>query len=74
VETDADGRPLAVRGAVSESARVLRCAGPWRSSGEWWDTDRWSREEWDVALDDTTVVRLVHDPLHATWHLDGAYD
>ena len=59
---------------MSEVARVVRCAGPWRSSGEWWDTARWSREEWDVALDDTTLVRLVHDPLHATWYLDGAYD
>jgi protein ImuB len=74
VDTDAAGRPLAVRGALRDVARVIRCAGPWRSSGQWWDTDRWSREEWDVALDDTTVIRLLHDPLHAVWLLEGAYD
>jgi protein ImuB len=74
VETDAAGRPLAVRGALSDVACVVRCAGPWRTSGEWWDTDRWSREEWDVALDDTTVIRLLHDPLHDGWLFEGAYD
>ena len=74
VDIDATGRPAAIHGALSEAARVLRCAGPWRSSGEWWDTDRWSREEWDVALDDHTVIRLVHDPLQEAWLFDGAYD
>lgn len=74
VDTDAAGRPTAVHGALSHLGRVLRCAGPWRSSGDWWDTDRWSREEWDVALDDHTLIRLVHDPLQGTWLLDGAYD
>ena len=38
------------------------CAGPWRTSGAWWDTripspesrfpDPWDRDEWDVALAD----------------------
>jgi protein ImuB len=74
VDIDVTGRPAAVHGALRDVARVLRCAGPWRSSGDWWDTDRWSREEWDVALDDHTVIRLLHDPLQATWLLDGAYD
>jgi protein ImuB len=74
VDLDANGRPATVRGALSDVARVLRCAGPWRASGDWWDSDRWSREEWDVALDDHIVVRLLHDPLQATWLLDGAYD
>jgi len=74
VETDAAGRPLAVRGALADVARVVRCAGPWRTSGEWWDADRWSREEWDVALDDTAVVRLLHDPVHDRWLFEGAYD
>jgi protein ImuB len=73
VDTDG-GRPCAVHGALSEVARVLRCAGPWRSSGEWWDSERWAREEWDVALDDHTVIRLLHDPLETVWFLDGVYD
>jgi protein ImuB len=74
VEIDAAGRPAAVIGAFSDVAHVLRCAGPWRTSGDWWDADRWSRDEWDVALDDHTVIRLAHDLLHATWLLDGVYD
>lgn len=73
VDTDG-GRPCAVHGALSDVARVVRCAGPWRSSGQWWDSERWAREEWDVALDDHTVIRLLHDPLADTWLLDGAYD
>jgi protein ImuB len=74
VDLDATGRPTIVRGALSDLAHVVRCAGPWRSSGDWWDSDRWSREEWDVALDDHTVIRLLHDPLQDAWLLDGAYD
>ena len=26
-------------------------AGPWRTSGEWWRTDTWARDEWDVAIE-----------------------
>jgi protein ImuB len=74
IDTDAAGRPALVHGALSDIARVLRCAGPWRLSGEWWDTGRWSREEWDVALDDRTLIRLVHDVLHDQWFLDAVYD
>jgi protein ImuB len=29
---------------------VVWCAGPWRTSGEWWNNERWEREEWDVAV------------------------
>jgi protein ImuB len=74
VEADPSGRPATVRGALTDVARVLRCAGPWRASGEWWDAGRWSREEWDVALDDRTLLRLAHDLLHGVWLLDGVYD
>jgi protein ImuB len=74
VEADRDGRPVAVAGALTDVARVVRCAGPWRTSGEWWDSARWSREEWDVAAADGTVLRLAHDLLHGLWLLDGVYD
>jgi len=30
---------------------VTWCAGPWRTSGEWWNHEPWEREEWDVAVD-----------------------
>ena len=58
--------PVAVRVAVEKGrpARVAidrrgmpggvvrQAAGPWRTSGGWWDAERWNRDEWDVAFDD----------------------
>ena len=32
------------------SGAILWMAGPWRSSGDWWEQDGWSRDEWDIAL------------------------
>jgi protein ImuB len=35
----------------SVHGKVVGVAGPWRTSGEWWRTDRWARDEWDVAIE-----------------------
>ena len=32
---------------------IVWMAGPWRSSGDWWEQDGWARDEWDIA---TAVV------------------
>ncbi len=32
-------------------------AGPWRSSGDWWEQDGWSRDEWDIAIPLTVIDR-----------------
>jgi nucleotidyltransferase/DNA polymerase involved in DNA repair len=32
------------------SGDILWMAGPWRSSGDWWEQDGWSRDEWDIAI------------------------
>src|SRR5690348_3065211 len=56
---------------------VLWKAGPWRSSGDWWDREAWSRDEWDLALKNGEAVsfyRLVHDLLGGEWFLEGSYD
>ena len=56
---------------------VLWKAGPWRFSGDWWDREAWSRDEWDLALKNGEAVefyRLVHDLLGGTWFLEGTYD
>ena len=74
VETDAAGRPATVRGATSAEARVVTCAGPWRSSGEWWDRRAWAHDEWDVALSDGALCRLARDERTGRWALDGVYD
>jgi protein ImuB len=56
---------------------VLWKAGPWRFSGDWWEREAWSRDEWDLALRNGEAVafyRLVHDLLEGVWFVEGTYD
>ena len=61
---------------------VLWRAGPWRSSGDWWEREAWSRNEWDIALQNNALpnpnsialYRLVHDLLEGAWFVEGTYD
>ena len=56
---------------------VLWKAGPWRSSGDWWEREAWSRDEWDIALQNTegiALYRLMHDLLGGDWFVEGTYD
>ena len=56
---------------------VLWKAGPWRFSGDWWEREAWSRDEWDLALRNGEAVafyRLVHDLLNGDWFVEGTYD
>jgi len=73
VETH-EGRPAWLHGLSNDRAEVVTCAGPWRASGQWWDTDPWARDEWDIALADGTLWRLAHDRITKSWHLDALYD
>ncbi len=68
-----DGRPvrLACPERPALAGDVTWCAGPWRSSGEWWDEQAWSREEWDVALSDA-LYRIYRDT--TGWFVEGSYD
>ncbi len=60
--------------------RVEQHAGPWRTSGAWWDPGTssgavaWDRDEWDVAFTDGTVCRLFRDRAAGHWFLDGIVD
>jgi protein ImuB len=65
------GRPNFVA-AEGIRGRVLEMAGPWRTSGDWWTTDPWLRDEWDVALSDGALYRLYCDP--RGWFVEGSYD
>ena len=52
--------------------KVIDLAGPWRTSGDWWTIDPWSRDEWDIALSDGALYRLYCCP--TGWFLEGSYD
>jgi protein ImuB len=53
--------------------RIVKVAGPWRTSGEWWTLTPWNRDEWDVALNDGALYRIYREP-DGRWHVEGAYD
>jgi protein ImuB len=74
-----DGQPAQVVCAKTKliQGSVLWKAGPWRSSGDWWEREAWSRDEWDVALQNASSIalyRLVHDLLEGAWFVEGTYD
>jgi protein ImuB len=53
---------------------VIASAGPWRSAGDWWTSQVWDRQEWDVEIARLGVFRLSRDCLRGAWALDGNYD
>jgi protein ImuB len=67
--------------------RVEVSAGPWRTSGNWWEdatatapgTARgalaaWDRDEWDVTLADGATYRLFSERGTRAWFIDGLFD
>jgi len=86
----AEGRPVRVttdrRGFAGGA--VTRCAGPWRTSGDWWAglagvppvqpippiLPHWNRDEWDVALNDGAVYRIFQDRVTDAWFIDAIVD
>jgi hypothetical protein len=72
------GRP--VRVAVDRrgmpGGHVECAAGPWRTSGAWWDRGSvvWDRDEWDAALSDGSICRLFRDRINDGWFLDAVLD
>ncbi len=74
-----DGQPAHVASPERPTMRgeVVWCAGPWRSSGEWWTEQAWSREEWDVALrneEGVALYRIYRDDIGGKWWVEGSYD
>jgi hypothetical protein len=68
---------VVVRAHAMRGGRVRVCAGPWRTSGGWWDPAQksgWDRDEWDVELEDGSVCRLVRQRATGQWEIEGTYD
>lgn len=68
---------------------VVMCAGPWRTSGDWWKTTTgsrlqatgfgrnaapWDRDEWDVALADGSAYRISCARGQRRWMVDACID
>jgi protein ImuB len=70
------GRPgrVAIDRSGMPGGTVQEVAGPWRSSGGWWQSLRWNRDEWDVAFEGGAVCRLFQDRETEQWFVDGIYD
>ncbi len=83
-----DGRPIRLtpdRRGISGGA-VVDSAGPWRTSGHWWDesagdasgsTSRatpWDRDEWDVVLADGVSCRVFLEREVGQWFIEGTFD
>jgi len=68
------GQPQSIRSGIA-SGRVLRAAGPWRTTGGWWSREgRFAYDSFDVLTSDGTVARLRYDHIHKTWQIDAVYD
>lgn len=59
------------------SGPVVTAAGPWRTSGCWWQSAAWKYDEWDVELETRKApgfYRLYFDFALDTWFVRGEYD
>jgi protein ImuB len=74
-----EGRPVRIACPRRKEicGEILWAAGPWRTSGDWWEQEGWARDEWDIALQETggiALYRLVRDLCSGQWLLEGNYD
>ena len=79
VATMQDGKPASLNCPKRKEMQggILWAAGPWRSSGDWWEQEGWARDEWDIAVQGETGIALYHlvrDRLGGRWFLEGTYD
>ncbi len=68
-----EARPVHVTN-MSMGGPVLTCAGPWRTAGEWWKSNPWAHDEWDVALGDGGLFRIYCELDTGRWFFEGRYD
>jgi len=79
------GQPIRITARGEQSSgrvhgQIVCASGPWRGSGDWWRTDVWARDEWDVAVTDPkaegseVLCRIYHDLTTERWFVAGIYD
>ena len=70
-------QPVAFR-STEQAFRVSAAYGPWKTSGNWWSTEPWNSEEWDVLAENTSgnsvACLLVHNCAINQWQLEAYYD
>jgi protein ImuB len=60
--------------------KVISASGPWRTSGDWWRSDVWVRDEWDIAVtvslpkQSDVLCRIYRDLQSDNWFVEGIYD
>ncbi|MBV9299576.1 MAG: DNA polymerase Y family protein [Verrucomicrobia bacterium] len=52
-----DGKPVLMQSSLI-SGRIVETRGPWKLSGNWWDSTRWETKEWDIALENGSLYRI----------------
>jgi len=67
------GRPVTAR-LDGLGGTVVGWAGPYRSAGDWWTGEPFSRDDFDVATADGALLRVFFDRLSSRWFVDGIYD
>jgi protein ImuB len=67
------GQPARIFSAKGGGS-IIACAGPWRTSGDWWASDVWSHQQWDVEIQSVGVSRIYQDYLQGEWFIEGNYD
>lgn len=59
----------------NRSYSIAVAYGPWRTSGCWWATGDWDRDEWDVLIAEEQCAHLlVNDHRQDCWYLAAVYD
>ncbi len=54
---------------------VTSCAGPWHTSGSWWDGKAWDDDMWDVVTTEPVQsLRLMRAQVSHAWFVVGLYD
>jgi protein ImuB len=74
--TIAGGRPvhLAIDRRGMPGGKVTQAAGPWRTSGAWWEEQPWNHDEWDITTADGAACRIFRDRQRGVWFLEGVFD